>query len=510
MVARNAGANLAGMFTTILVQTLLAFGSYRLAGPEQFGMIALYNVVLVAAGIFDVGLGQSVVREVARLREREPAKLPSVVMTAGLLYTGLAATIMVGAWVLSPFIARHWLNPESVSVATLEHNLILLAIGVAIQRVRGAFQATLEGLERQVLVNILVTIAGFSRLALGLGSLAFVEPTAEAFFYAQLIASVIETGIFVIAVLLIVPGALRFTSFDRDMLKGMSGFAIVNMVATAVGTFIQLGDSLIVSLMLPLATYGKYSMVSTFCSGMVRLATPLGSAYYPRLVRMLEMNRLEEARADFYLFSQATFALLFAGAGALVIFGDWALFVASNDLKLAADFHLALAVLSVAYMLSGIARPSHALQLAAGKPGIALRVNFVTGTIALLVVWLTFRPLAAMGPSMAVVAPALGLACGNFVAWFFFNRLGPVAIVKGGGPLWFLRSAGPQLIAALAALALVRLVAGTVHAPVLMVILIVVACGLATGAAVLAANALRPAILRAIAPFLPLKGVWSR
>ncbi|MFC7610881.1 hypothetical protein [Teichococcus aestuarii] len=85
-MARNVLANLVGMAVSIAVQAGLAFGGYRLAGAEQYGLIGFFTVLMTAAAIFDAGLGQTATRAVARQQVEDPAGTGSLVFNFLLIY----------------------------------------------------------------------------------------------------------------------------------------------------------------------------------------------------------------------------------------------------------------------------------------------------------------------------------------------------------------------------------------------------------------------------------------
>jgi O-antigen/teichoic acid export membrane protein len=484
MIAHNVLANLFGMAVSIAVQAGLAFGGYRLAGAEQYGLIGFFTVLLIAAAIFDAGLGQTVTRAVARNQVEAPSTTGTVVFNFALIYGGLAALIILVVWALSPLLAGHWLKPQNIPTQEVQDCLVLMGFAIGIQRLRGIFQATLEGLERQVLSNLLLSATGILRLALGLGSLAFVAPTAEAFFWGQILASIIETGAFAIAVGRAVPGAFTPHRLEGSLIWQTLRFAGANMAAAATGTLVQIADSLVVSAMLPLSVFGTYSLVSTMCSAMVRLTTPLITAAFPRMSAYVRAERAAELRSLFFTASQATFVLMLTAAGALVFFGAAFIELVSGNPQAGREFAPVLAALAIAYALSGLCRPSHALQMAEGDPVTALKINIVTGILYLpAILWLT--------PAYGVILPALCLIGANLLAFILFTATAFRARLKGVALGWLSSSVLPQILAVAICYAAVRSLAAA-PLPLFSQIGVAVATSvLALGTGVLASNHLR-------------------
>jgi len=488
MFARNVLANLIGMAVSIGVQAGLAFGGYRLAGAEQYGLIGFFTVLLIAAAIFDNGLGQTVTRAVARNQVEAPASTGALVFNFSLIYLGLAALLILAIWALSPLLAAYWLKPQHISTAEVRTCVVLMGFAIGIQRLRGIFQATLEGLERQVLSNFLLSLTGLLRLTLGLGALAFVAPTAEAFFWGQILASLCEILIFAAVVGRVVPDAFRPQRLEGGLIWQSLRFAGVNMAAAATGTLVQIADSLVISAMLPLAVFGKYSLVSTMCSAMVRLTAPLITAAFPRMAAYVRGERTAELRQLFFSASQATFALMLTAAGALVFYGEAFLELVSGDAAASADFAPVLAVLAIAYALSGLCRPSHALQMAEGNPATALRINLVTGALYLPAILL-------LTPRFGVILPAICLMGANLLAFALFTATAFRGRLQGEALRWLWSSIPPQAAAIAAAYATLRLLTGGELPLSMRLAMAVAASGVALGAAVLVSGHLRPQLL---------------
>ncbi|MFC7610883.1 lipopolysaccharide biosynthesis protein [Teichococcus aestuarii] len=236
--------------------------------------------------------------------------------------------------------------------------------------------------------------------------------------------------------------------------------------------------------MLPLSVFGTYSLVSTMCSAMVRLTTPLITATFPRMSAYVRGEHIQELRVLFFTASQATFALMLTAAGALVFFGAAFIELVSGRPDAAREFAPVLAALAAAYALSGLCRPSHALQMAEGDPATALKSNLVTGALYLPAILLLTPRYGVILPALCLIG-ANGLAFVIFTATAFRNRL------KGLAGRWLRSSVLPQLVAVGLAYGLVRFVTPESLPLLTRPAIAVGASGLALAAAVLASDHLR-------------------
>lgn len=501
MIARNVTANALGMVVTIAVQIGMSFGAYRLAGAEQYGLIGFYSTAMTAAAIFDIGLGQAVVREAARRRSldrSDPSGVRPVVFNFLLLYLALAAVIAVGVAAASPLIARYWLHPDKLSVLEVERALMLMGVAIAVQRVRGVFQSALDGIERQVVTNSLLIVTNLLRLVLGLGAL-FLWPSALAFFAGQALASLVETAAFAVASGRLLPPSDHPARFNPALIVEAGRFALVNAAGAAVGTGVQIADSLVISAALPLSVFGNYSLVSSMCTVMLRLTAPILNAAYPRTAAYVREERLAELKKLFLGYSEASSAILATAAFALIFFAGPLITLVSGKPQVGADFAPVLATLSAAYVLNGVARSPHLMQMAEGRPGIALKINLALGAIYLpAIIWFT--------PRYGVMAPAVCLVAGNGLALTAFILTGFRRRLAGLTAEWLRASVAPQFIAAAVVLMLTRLGADAIGLKNTLILtgVAVVASGLALAVGLIAGPQLRFEVIRRLKPSAPV------
>ena len=448
MILRNTAANAAGLAVAIVTQAGLTFGAYWLVGPEQYGLVGFFATLMIAAAIFDAGLGQAVLREVSRRRDR-PDELGAAAMSFVLLYVLLAAVLVGVLLIAAPLIARHWLRPESISPDDVTYALRLMVIAIGIQRLRGVFQSILDGLEKQVVTNLLLSGTMLFRLVLTLVVL-LVRPTANAFFLAQIAASLVETASFAIVTHRVVP-AIRGAGWPDLRLALRDGaFAGTNAAAAAVGTLIQIADSLVVSASVPLSVFGHYSLVVSMCQMMLRLCLPVLNAIYPRLSADVRDEKTEPIRQLYFTSSHVVAAMLATAAGTLAVFGFAYLELVAGRAT-ALDFAPVLALLAIAYSLNGLSRLPHVLQLAEGRPGYALAINAALGVVYLPAILL-------LTPRFGVVAPAACLLLVNLCAFGAFVMTAHRQSMTGQSGAWLTRSILLPVIAAGGCIVLARLV----------------------------------------------------
>lgn len=493
MIVPNIAANAVSMAVTIVAQMGLSFAAYRLVGAEHYGLIGLFATVMTAAAVFDTGLSLAMIRETARRRDADAASPDGVrqlLFNFFFLYLAIAVALALGIGLASPWIATGWLKPETIPVDEVILSVALMGLAIAIQRLRGAFQSVLDGMERQVVSGALLTVTSLIRLALGVGAMIVVAPSAPAFFASQILASVIETAAFAIAAQRLMPATTAPVRFDRRTMSDGFKFSLTTASGAAVGTTVQIADSVIVGAVLPLAAFGNYSLVTQMCTALVRLTAPVLNAAYPRIAALVRDGRDADLKRTTFIVSALSTVLLATGSFALVFFGAPLLELVSGSGAVGRDYALVLALMTGAYAFSGLARPLHVVQMAEGFPGIALRINIGLAIFYLpAIAWLT--------PKYGVVAPAACFFAGTagsfvvFLATAFRHRL------KGHGLAWLTATCLPPIAASAAVYAIgweFAALAGVTGAIPLTAVAVVLS-GVSLGAATLASPDLREMLL---------------
>jgi len=153
LIKKNIVAN----FTGIAWQSLMGFIFIPIyiyfVGIESWGLIGIFAMLQTMSGLLDLGMSNTMSREMARLSAMEgrEQEMRNLVRTLEVIYWGVAifAGIIVAA--LSPFIAHHWVKPGQLSPKAIEQAFLLMGLAITLQMPVGFYSGGLMGLQRQVL-----------------------------------------------------------------------------------------------------------------------------------------------------------------------------------------------------------------------------------------------------------------------------------------------------------------------------------------------------------------------
>ena len=150
----------------------------------------------------------------------------------------------------------------------------------------------------------------------------------------------------------------------------MSGVAISAIV------LMQL-DKVILSKILSLEDFGRYTLAVVVANGLYILLTPTFNVIYPRLTTLFsagDMNKL----IDFYRSGTRLFlAVLFPIATAAAVFSNEILTLWTGDPALATSAAPIVSLLLIGTALNGVMHFPYALQLAFGMAQLPLKINAI-------------------------------------------------------------------------------------------------------------------------------------
>ena len=469
-VARNVIANTVGTVVLAAATAATTIFSFRLAGAEQFGLIGFYLTLHGIVAILDTGIGPGIVREVAHARVGEHEYgLGSILFTFQGIYAGITGATTIVLIAASWFIATTWLSARTISASDIQYALIIAALIIAAQRQRTVYSVFLEGLEQQVLVNILQSGFAVLRALVVLAALLLVAPTAFVFLSAFLAVCIAE---------LAVTAWYAWNAVEDDgkahfltaMVKKLWSFLLTSSLAVAVGALLQSIDKLVVSAMLPLDVVGRYMFVSQIGLLVLKLIAPNVTAIFPRLAGSIRRSDIAETRRVYFAAAQTVSCIVAVFGLGAVFFGSEAFLLLTSDARAAQDYHWLFALLALAFGFNGFCLIPNALRLSEGKPGTALWINAIAGAFYLPAIWL-------LTPLYGVIVPA--------ALWFAVNAFVFIVLVAcahrdalaGYALPWLWACVVPQFTASAAVYAVARLLLPQASSPMLAVAVgIVAAC----------------------------------
>src|SRR4051794_22621766 len=181
-------ANFSGAGARLIFSLVFNIIYFRLLGSESYGLIGFYASLAALSALFDLGLNQTTVREVARRGDHGEGagELRTVVFTLQLLLGGIGLSLGLLVALGARWIAASWFSATQLGTPEIAVSVALMGGALALLFPVNVFYATLMGLQRQVLSNAIIVGVTALRGMLTIAALFAFGPKPVIFFSAQI------------------------------------------------------------------------------------------------------------------------------------------------------------------------------------------------------------------------------------------------------------------------------------------------------------------------------------
>jgi O-antigen/teichoic acid export membrane protein len=407
-IKANVAANFAGQAWRALLSFAFVPIYIRYLGVESYGVIGLYAVLQAWLALLDMGLRPALGREMARFTggDYDASFIRDLLRSVEVIGLAIAAAVFLGVWAASGWLARSWLSAQSLSPESIAQAIAIMGGVSALAFLESIYLTSIVGLERQVLQNIATGAIAALRYIGAIAVLAWLSPTVQAYFFWQLLISLLSVSVFAVLVYRILPPIERPARFSLPALRSIWKFAGGMLVLILLGMLLTQIDKTLLSKLLTLEQFGYYVLAGNLANVLYMLAAPVSTAVYPRMTQLAARGETAALTEIYHQGAQLTTVLAGAAALMLIFFGDRIVLLWTADAKLTANVAPLLQLLACGTLLNGLSFIPYHLQLAHGWTALTARIN----TIAVMVLL----------PAILLLVPAYG-AIGAAAAWAVLN-----------------------------------------------------------------------------------------
>jgi O-antigen/teichoic acid export membrane protein len=404
----NLFANFAGSGMAALLQLAFIPFYIRFLGMEAYGLIGFYIMLQAILQVLDLGLGPTMNREMARysVSTERAGEARNFTRTLEIVYWILGISAGAAIALAAPVIAANWVNAGTLPLPVVGRALTLMGGLASLQLPIVFYQGGLMGLQRQVLLNgvkISMSVVGSGGAVLVLW---LVSPTITAFLAWQLAVAALQAAALGWSLWRSLPPADNSPRFSPALLRnvwrfaaGMSGITVSTIILTQL-------DKILLSKLLPLKTFGYYTLATAVGNGLYILITPVFNATFPRLSALVAARDGAGVRDLYHRATQLVAALVLPFAAVLAFFPEEALQIWTGSAETARAAAPIVRFLVIGTALNGIMNVPYALQLAHGWTRLSL--------------FLTVALIATMAPSIYAATLRFGAVGAAFI-WPFLN-----------------------------------------------------------------------------------------
>ena len=370
--------------------------------------------------------------------------------TLEVIYWGIAFGVVAVIVLLSNFIAYHWLNPEHLSRDSLLQAMWIMALVIGLRWPVAIYMGGLNGLQRQVQVNILLIIFATMQGAGALAVLWFVEPTIQVFFLWQAVIALIQVVVLRFALWRSFPFGNK-GRFSKDVLHNIWHFAAGMTGISLVATILTQTDKLLLSKMLTLTEFGYYTFAATIAAVVYRIIGPVFTAYYPRLTELVSKGDQSALVSTYHQGCQLMAVAILPATLVLAFFSKEILELWTHNPDVVTHSSLLISLLVIGNALNGLMNMPYALQLAHGWTRLAFYQNVVAVVILAPAIYFATLRWGAVGAAGVWII----LNCGYLL---FGIQLMHRRLLPQEKSHWYLDDTGLPLLAALLTVFFTRMI----------------------------------------------------
>jgi len=442
----NASANFIGLGYTTVIGIIVLPLYLRYLGAEAFGLVGFFIVLQAWMQLFDMGISPLLSRQTAQIRGKNLGylELKRLLRSLELIILILAVVISLSIAAGSTWITNNWLNVTSLDSVSVADCIVLMGAIIGVRFFASLYRSGIQGLERQVWLNIANIVLVTFKFVGALLLLHFVTRDIRSFFAYQLIIGVLESAVLAAMFYRFIPttgkvGVKFFWSTLKPVLPFASGIAY----AAVIWVLVTQLDKLILSNVLSLAEYGYFALVAIVAAGISQIASPVSQAILPRMTFLLSQGNEQDMLLLYRQSTQLIAVIILPLTGILALFSTELMFAWTGDRKAAEWAGPVLFWFALGNGILAISAFQFYLQYAHGK----LKMHVIYSTIAACIQIPTIIYVAYEYGALGVALAWFLLRLVSFIIWtpIVHNRYAPGIhwpwLIKDIGPSFAMTSA---------------------------------------------------------------------
>lgn len=408
LLKNNLIANFLGQGWNAFISIALIPLYIKYLGIEAYGLIGVYAMLQAWFTLLDMGMAPTLSREMARYTAglSDSQYIRTLLRSVEVIAACVALLLFLSVFAGSDWLAKNWLTSDKLSLETIRSAFIAMGCVAALRFIENIYRSSIVGLQRQVILNVVISISATVRSVGAVIVLAWISPTIESFFMWQAFASFLTAISFGVVTYSSIPKTGRSTKFSIDSLRNVWKFAGGMLGISLLAMLLTQTDKLLLSTLLSLKDYGYYSLAAVVASATNSLVGPISQAWSPKLSSLSASNDDIRIRATYHLGSQLVSVLVGSAAVVLIVFSDVIIALWTNDKDLAQRISAIVCLLTFGNLLNCLMWIPYQLQLAYGCTSIMLRINAFC--------------VAVVVPSILLITPKFGMEGAGWV-WVCLN-----------------------------------------------------------------------------------------
>lgn len=337
---RNIIANYIGQLYTIGIGIVITPLYLKYLGAEPYGLVGIFALMQAWLSLLDVGISPTLGRQAAVMRGQgdSVANFWALLKSFEAIFMGLAVLMAAGIFIASHWLARHWINVQSLELSTVIACLQIMGVLIGLRWFAALYRSGINGLEDQIWLNAFnISIISLKFL----GALLLVATISDEilhFFIYQLAIGCLEVMLLNWRFYSRIdkPAQARYIAFDWAVVKSVMPYAMGIAYTSAIWTLTTQTDKLIFSKVLPLAEFGYFTLVALAAGGITLINSPIVQALTPRMTYLYTKGENEKLITLYRDSSQITAVIALCVASMVGLYAQPLIFAWTGDQTAAA------------------------------------------------------------------------------------------------------------------------------------------------------------------------------
>ncbi|MFM1793977.1 MAG: hypothetical protein RL642_362 [Bacteroidota bacterium] len=374
IIANYSGRAWAGLLSLAFVPIYI-----KMLGIEVYGLLGIFMSMTALLSVLDMGLSVTLSRELSRMSadKYSDQEARDLVRTFEIIYWCTGILIGLTIVLLSPLLAKHWINTGAVGIETVEASLMIMGMSVAFQWPAGIYSGGLMGLQKQVVLNVTRSLMATIQHGGAFLVLTLISPSILAFFFWQAFVGLLTTFVLGVGVWKCLSPSERAAKFDRTCLlknwrfaTGITGITLVTMLLTQL-------DKIILSKMLSLESFGYYMLAFSIANNLNNFVTPIYSALFPKFTQLVSSCDTGQLASLYHKGTRLLATIMLPVVMTMVVFSNEILELWLNDPLVSQNTQLILVLLLIGTAMNSLMVLPYALQLAHGWTRFSIYKNLI-------------------------------------------------------------------------------------------------------------------------------------
>lgn len=291
-------------YTSMIISYVVAFLItpliVRKLGQNEYGVYSLMGTFSSYLTLFDMGIGATVVRYVAKYRqEKKETELANFLAVTFLVYLFLASLVLVVSVIIYGQLPQ--IFGESLTFQEIKECksiFVFTVLNVIISLLSTVFTAALSGYEFFVVPRIISLVGLVLRIIANI-AIVMVSPTAVALTFTTVVFGIISTILTVLYAIRILEIKLCFKNLDFSIFKEILVFSSSVFLQMIISQLYWQIDNTILGILTSTAVVAVYGIGAQINSIVLNVTTSVTSVILPKVTKMVSADEEDDAVTQF-------------------------------------------------------------------------------------------------------------------------------------------------------------------------------------------------------------------